>query len=362
MRTCQKVCNECRKQASINGGDDEIFLMCCQLCEDCYHSKCVRIQSAYIIGEIRKNRFQWTCYKCQSQTLDSVLDISLRMEEMSNSVEAFNKQFTDLKLITAGYEVAVRNLNAEIQQLKASTNSQVAKLENEIQQLQTQKVEKTEMERLYEVIDQLQSRINDLENSKAIPNLEAPERIHTEQLHYLSNLQRRDDLIIQGIPDLTNESESLLKQTVVKLASSCGTILNPNQIKKVHRLKRKAQSSENNNNPTSILVRLSDENLKENIFSSYLKSFATGNVDGLRLSCLGLEPSTKRIYLNHHLSPELMKIKTTALQMKKDGMIQRVISKYNQIRIQHDGAWHKVTSTVQLDTLRNQFAQMSTTA
>lgn len=270
----------------------------------------------------------------------------------------FTRQFSEFKMITASYELAVQNLSDELQTHKETTARQVTKLEEELQQVHALKANKSELEHLNEIIDELKGRINELEanlKKKAPENQDQPKQ--TDQLNYLSSLQRRDDLIVQGIPNLPNETDESLKQLVVKVASSCGTAIDLNQIKKVHRMERKDGSAASNK-PMSILVRLSDESLKDDIFSNYLKSFSNGS--GLCLSSVGLDPPTKRIFIKHHLSPELMKVKSTALEMKKDGLIKRVTSKYNQIRIQRDQAWQKITSVTQLDTLRNQLLRMDT--
>lgn len=115
-------------------------------------------------------------------------------------------------------------------------------METKISIIQQEAVSTNEVEKLKEMIDQLNSRVDDLENQiKGTPTQcnEDPKQI--DQLNYLSSLQRRNDLVIQGIPQLPNENEETLKLTIVKLANSCGSSIEQRQIKKVHRMSRKAK-------------------------------------------------------------------------------------------------------------------------
>lgn len=341
VRTCQKSCLECNKLASNNGGDEENFLMVCQKCEDCYHSKCVQIRSAFVIEEIKRGRFKWTCYKCHITLLDNIDQMSSKMEDINTSYQMMSNQLKELNLLTSTYEQAVQNLSKKIDDQKMETDHRLTEIETVITNNAID---------LKEVLEQMRCEIEELKQ-KTCSNCQNPNPDDklTTQVNYLSNIQRRNDLVIQGIPTLPVESDVLLKEAIVKLANSCGMPMKSTDIKNVHRMKKPG----NNDDPTksaSILVRFNGTDvIKEEFFMKYLNKLTEGN--GLTLSCLGLLPPTKRIYINHHISAELMKVKKKALEMKKGKIIERVTTRYNMIRIQKDNQWHKITSLQQLDTL-----------
>ena len=99
-----------------------------------------------------------------------------------------------------------------------------------------------------------------------------------------------------------------------------------------------------------ILVRfVGSDIVKEDLFIKYLKQLTDGHE--LTLTSIGMEPSKKRIYLNHHISPELMDIKRKALALKKQKIIQRVTTRYDMIKVQIEKEWLKISTMHQFDTL-----------
>lgn len=342
MRTCQKNCNECKRLAANNQGDEENFAMICQRCGDCYHSRCVGIQSSYIIGEIKKKSFRWSCFKCQMALLDSIDAYPSKMNEMNKSVQTFNQQFDDLRKLTASYEIAVRNLGTAVEAQKA----EIVTLKNEMQTLKEEKAKVEDLIDLKEVVEQMRAELNELKTktlSTAAPVDNLPQI--QNQVNYLANQQRKDDLVIQGVPIITNEDKNnnILLGTVEKLAGGCGYQLKPEDVKKIYRMRQK----ENSDSPAPILVRFySTTTAKEDFFLKYLEGI---KATPLTRSCLGLEPPNKRIFINHHISQELMTMKKKALDLRRDKKIDRVVTRYNMIRIEKDSTWHSIFTAQQLD-------------
>lgn len=346
LRNCQKPCIECKKLATNNGGDNDNFVMICHRCNDIYHSKCAGIQSCFIISEIKKQRFKWSCYKCQILLLDSVAQMSTQMQSMNKALQNVTQQFTELAKLTASYENAVSNLNARLE----VGEKNISNMQEEIITLRNQQASNDEVLDLKAIIEQMKGEIVDLKARMISTSTPANNNLQIcNQVNYLSNLQRKDDLVIQEVPTLPNESETLLRETVIKLANSCGCVVQPNDLRTVHRMKRKKDST----TAPPILVKFNSTTAaKESFFVKYLKTLADGH--SLTRSCIGLEPPDKRIYVNHHISPELMNVKKKALDLKKENFVQRVTTRYNTIRLQKDEIWHNISTLQQLDSFLKQ--------
>lgn len=167
-------------------------------------------------------------------------------------------------------------------------------------------------------------------------------------LSYVQSLERKNNLMIQNVPVLNNESVDSLKDIVVKIANLFLLDLDRNSILTVIRLRGKIESDNTRPLTNSILVKFSDMSTKDELFYKYItavtsKVFISG-------SHLGLE-NTNRIYINHHLTPQLSRMKSKATELKKAGKISKINARFDSIRIFVNDSWVKVTDIEQLNKL-----------
>lgn len=349
IRTCQQKCGECKKLASNNGGDEENFMLSCVKCEDKYHMKCMNIKSKFITEQLKKKSFEWVCYNCKVVVLKNVETMAGQMDTLNNTFAQLSQQMLDLNKFTASYEMCVTNLNTRMDMIEKQVNERVATIEARVTTIEASGVPATIPLDLQDVIAQLRLEVENL-TAKVNERAEQPredEKLQ-KQVDYLAGLQRRNDLIIQGVPHQNNEDQKFLLNTITAIASSCGANVAENDIKTVYRMKLKDNNPESDRKSRPIVVRFNESNTtKENLFVRYLTAVAQGK--GPTLGCLTLQPFNKRIYLNHHLSATLMAVKQQALIMKKEGKLDRVTTRYNSIRIKKGDSWHNITSLQQLE-------------
>lgn len=171
-----------------------------------------------------------------------------------------------------------------------------------------------------------------------------------KDITYLRDLQRKNNLLIQNVPSSPSEN---LKDIVKKVANACGSDLNPTDIASVMRLQTKPTTNplSTPNRPRSndtILVKFVDTTVKDSIFDGYIKMLT--DKKPLISTYIGFEGNT-RIYLNQHLSPDLIKVKMRAVKLKEARIISKVSAAYNVVKVQYKDKWHKLYSFEQLQTL-----------
>lgn len=169
-------------------------------------------------------------------------------------------------------------------------------------------------------------------------------------VNYLKSLQRKDNLIVCGIPYSQYETQDDLISTMKKIAAVSGVDLNSDDISNIYRLRESiTRTSQGRPNYPLIMVKFTKySEAKQKIFRNYLKQI--GEKIPLRCSQLGMS-SSNRIYLNHHLTPLLLRIREQATGLRKLGVIERTIPRYDAIKILLLGKWYSVTTVEQLDKL-----------
>jgi hypothetical protein len=157
-----------------------------------------------------------------------------------------------------------------------------------------------------------------------------------------------NNVILNGIPVFKSED---LYQIVQKIGKACGTVIESSEIKSVERLERRSNFSYANAPSTSepaILVKFSNENVKTNLFNGLhnliiQKKFLDCNMIDLS--------STNRIYINHHLSPDLQKVFEKALLLRKTVGFQSVKTQNNGVAVKVQGKWMNIVKERHLDDL-----------
>uniref|UniRef100_A0A336KMY8 CSON012711 protein n=1 Tax=Culicoides sonorensis TaxID=179676 RepID=A0A336KMY8_CULSO len=260
---------------------------------------------------------RWLCHIC-------VQDKWVYMNKIDEKVNAISE--------------TVENNKVEILSVKSSCDAHFSAFADKI----------NEIENKYQnQIDEMKLKLLAYQNQNQIPSTIEH---HNNDLTYMRNLQRRNNLIVQNVPIFQNETKQILKQTIIKLALACGYEINDSDIVLCIRLKQNQDSSTDNQKPSSnaILVKLADVSIKDELFNAYIKNI--NNNTPLTTSRVGL-PGNKRIFINQHLSPELVKVKLKAVKLKQMHLIDKLTACYNVVKVYKNGKWEKVYTIQQLDQL-----------
>lgn len=250
-------------------------------------------------------------------------------------------EFHKLQHITSAYEQTVTQLSNKIDALEKETNDKVINLQMQLDELRNAISNPSDISEMKEALNQLKSEIWEIKKSSKTHSIGNIAK-HEEHINYLHSVQRLDNLVIQGVPEETNENETKLREIITKIAGICGVLLTPASIKSIHRIRQTRPKKSTNTRPNAILLRLTEgSHAKEQIFLKYLELVAAGRP--LNCQMIGMSQGT-RIFLNHHLSRELLQIKDKALILKREKVIQKVTPRYNTVKLQIKDKWHKIES------------------
>lgn len=305
-------------------------LIYCFNCENSYHLKCAGITSQFMLDQLKKTK--WMCIKCNYATLNLVVDVK-------SSCAKITKNVTELTSLTNSYEQLVKGLVARID-----------KVEDDVKQLLERPPCNCDTDELKSTIDQMRTEIAEIKSFS--PNAMMIKQ--EDQINYLRSQQRRNNLIINGVPEMLNEDDQMLMNLVMRIGTSCGTVVKQDSIREIYRFKRKAPpttttsttTTQQNQKPPAIFVRFSDHSsTKDELFFKYLELITKKTP----LSCKSIGVNANnRIYLNHHLSSALLQAKDKAVALKKQGIIKTVTSRYNLVKININNTWHKINDLNQL--------------
>lgn len=141
---------------------------------------------------------------------------------------------------------------------------------------------------------------------------------------------------------------------MIKIAGICGFDLKEVDILTIYRLKllKNNNSSDERNSqdrtPSIIVKFVPSFTHKDKIFKNYIQMLSRKLA--LRCDSIGIN-SHKRIYLNHHLSPELLIVRDKAIAYRKLGVIEKAIPQYNYVKILSNGKWMKIINQQQLQEI-----------
>jgi hypothetical protein len=194
------------------------------------------------------------------------------------------------------------------------------------------------------------SKLNSLKND--IKSLKKSSSTVTNENNYTirANLQEAElinnNVILNGIPQSINENLLLI---VYKIGRACGIVIKLSDIESAIRLEPTTNStSAPTTNEPAILVEFSNENVKTDLFNGLHNLIS--HKQFLNCNMIGLS-STKRIYINHQLSPDLQKVFDKALLHKRSANFKAVTTKSNGIAVKVNAEWIDIKSEQQLDQL-----------
>lgn len=133
----------------------------------------------------------------------------------------------------------------------------------------------------------------------------------------MGGLEKRDELIVSGIPYLPEENlvkyfKAMWKE--VGLSESSTPLIDTRRLKS------------GTNGDGVVLLQFALRNNRDDFYSNYLKNC------NLKLSHLGIN-STHRIYVNENLTVAARKLKVAALRLKKDGRLTTVYTKLGTVYV-----------------------------
>lgn len=319
------ACKVCKEPVSYEFEGEDIVKVQCKTCGDRYHGSCAGITSTFFYNMITSSRRGWICYNCTQDRLNYVQKIDEKLDVLSKTLEAQIKQTSTL---SATMEAGFTSVAEKFEDVDKRFN-----IEIEIMK-----------ERLSEYERKLASINIQSTNEISINNLPS-----NNDITYMRDLQRKNNLIIQNIPSLPSENQQDLKEIVKKVANACGSDITHTDIASVIRLRKKPtdQSQQTRANST-LLVKFIDVTIKDDIFGGYIRTLT--NKRPLTSSSIGTGGNT-RVYINQHLSPELVRIKMKAVKLKETKAIAKVAASYNVVKVLYKEKWHKLHTMQQLEGL-----------
>lgn len=330
-------CNVCTEQITLDYAGEENLTVMCRKCSTRYHCKCVGISSQFFFNLIQNSKKGWLCYGCSQDAFKFVQKLEERITNLEHQVQLNThniQQLTTsvdsgLEAIDEKYGGITERLNEEIQILKNKMSGESLSMNQD------------------EIVKSItEETLRKLHQSKSTSQ--------NDDMRYVHALQRKNNLIFHNVPNEPLETKESLTKKVLKVCNALGVEVQPQNVSVAIRLNKKPSTRDNIRPAHSqpdipvVLIKFCDAAIKDEIFNAYLDKIM--NKAPLTQQAIGCQ-SSKRIYINHHLSPELARLKQKAIGLKKEGKVMKVNARYNYIRIYINNQWHKVDSTEGLDAL-----------
>lgn len=322
-RRTMSNCKVCSEPIDLSFSDENTFNLLCRECKDRFHGNCVGISSKFFYNLVQASNKGWACYSCVQNKMQFLENVEDRVKKVENSVA---RNTSTIFNVQASVESALSAMNDQIQEVKRSLTLEVNSIKS-----------------------------SSAPNSASHSSLATSVVSNSSDIQYVKSLQRKNNLVIQNIPTTVGETQQSLKETVVKIASCYGYVLEVNAILVVVRLRGKPSEEELSGRDilerplsNNLLVKFADASIKDDFFRNYIASvtqqkFITGAAIGF--------PAGQRIFINHHLSYELTTIKMKAAELKKSGLIDKISARYDSIKVLSNGIWHRVTNLDELNAI-----------
>lgn len=203
------------------------------------------------------------------------------------------------------------------------TNNELARMitnQNKILQARMDKLENELHNQLSKGLEEIKAELSDVNNRLS--------KVETEQETNAESIARTlltDDLIVSGVPYTIGED---LKHYFRCWCSAMGYTENMIPLVDIRRLTRSPMNSGSN---CLILVQFAFTSQRNDFFSKYLA------MRSLNLSQIGFQ-TNKRIYINENLTILARKIKTKAIELKKQGKLAYVFSRGGLIYVREQNS------------------------
>lgn len=325
-RQTTMFCKICKKNINIlSSDDDDEVIVTCKKCYEKYHGACSGISATFYRNMIEKSTKGWLCYNCNQDSFAFL--------------NSFNEKWNALVETVETHEMKLNTLASSTQNVLITVDERVSAFEARMN---------AQMESVKKCLAEHELKLNE-----RVPSPDAPPMTSqtSRDLTYIKDLQRRNNLVIQHVPAINDENQDKLKAVVKKLANSCGCDVRTTDITSVIRLRKGTSTNGNqgtSTNGNAILVKFIDVAIKDEIFRGYIRCIT--NKNPITSSALGFD-GNQRIFVNQHLSSDLMKVKMAAVRLKQIKRISKITACYNVVRILHGDKWIKVYNMQQLHEL-----------
>lgn len=349
-RSSKLVCRDCDQPIPvIEPNQPNLSSVICERCDEEFHTSCLGITSKYVLSLIGSGKMQWICFVCQQQSLAKFCTFQSKVDSINESFQDLSTQIYQLKNATAAYEQAVTALDNRVSEMEINVGQRLKDLQLQSDEIATNKSNVSDLIELRELVVQLTSEVDDLKAKSTSTSSMSPSKKDKDDIFFLRSLQRRDNLVIKGVPHQPGETEESLIEVVIRIGAACGINIEKGQVSATHRLRKRADKDNDRSSSDMILVKFKEQSTaKQKLFMSYIALI--GQKKPLVGSNIGLD-NNRRIYIDQHLSPELLKMKDKALLLKKANVIRKVIPRYNAIRVQVGDKWHQMTSLAHMEQL-----------
>lgn len=320
-------CKICKKpiHLQLSGDDDDDVVVTCRKCFDQYHGACSGVSGTFYHNMIENSSQGWLCYNCNQDSFNILARMNDRWNTVVDTVET--------------HESKINTLASSTQSGFAAMEARATAFEDRMtSQIETLKVCLADYHTKLENVTENTERANNCQSSTH----------PSKDLTYIKDLQRKNNLIVQNVPLVDNENQQKLKDIVIKLANSCGCDISSMDIVSATRLRRNTENQNASAISNAILVKFVDVSIKDNIFKGYIGTIT--NKAPITSSVIGTG-GNHRIFVNQHLSPELMKVKMRAVKLKQLKMISKISANYNMVRIYKDENWIKIYDINQLEEI-----------
>lgn len=335
-------CEDCQGTIKIeeeklqNETTTNIEGLICNLCEKAYHYKCGGVPDDEKLNQMKRLGVieRWLCPSCMYSTLLDHHNFKQKIDEETKSVA---DELKKVSTFLSTQQTIIKGLEEGQKQIMIDTKTKFEEVDCTIKTIRLENDElKKELNELKKTLERATDRP---ESGPTYPNTSNPQLLN--EINYISSMNRKHNLIIQNVPEVMNEDEGKLTDIIKRIGGACGMDVKDSDIVSAHRIEKK-----NPTKPSLILVKFNgNSNAKDQLLTKYFTSILN-NIPP-KLSMIGMASDT-RIFINHHLSKELLQIKDKALVLKQARVIQKVNARYNTIRIVINNQPHKIFNLAQL--------------
>lgn len=206
----------------------------------------------------------------------------------------------------------------KIQQLISAMNERFDKFDQKLDHQYTNLI--SECKKLSEAISKVESGLS-MHKEEVLERLNILEKFKNETVRY----DRLNEILVKNVPQLKQES---LIDLFTKISETIG--FERDIYQSVDSIFRLGNQSKNHNRSPPILIKFTSQLLKRQFLSKY---YVCGK---LSLNNIGFE-SQDRVFINENLSPTVNNIYVRALLLKKNNLVEKVVTKSGCVYIKFPG-------------------------
>lgn len=250
-------CSICYKEIPIEVASDDDVIVTCRKCDEKFHGSCVGIAPAFYRSMIEGSATGWVCYPCTTGTFEFLEGLNAKYEALANRVETHEKVLQKNCGILQSHESKINALASTSRTVMAVTQEQTSSVELRVN---------SQLEALKSLVSEHESRLAVHESRLSNTNQFTPNAPLSNDVTYIKDLQRKNNLIIQNVPILENEDSQMLKSTVMKVANACGVDIQATDIISATRLQKNPTRQASSDISNAILAKFTDVHTRTKFF------------------------------------------------------------------------------------------------